>query len=147
MFSLKNVEKALVLLGLRQKMLKNHWFYRSGNRNCWKAIGFTSKEAEMYWKSIGFTMFSLQNIKKALVLRCFRSKSLKKHWFYCVFAQKYWKIIGFTSKEAVKQKKPLVLQSSLCKWILKLKKVKKPFVFPEKKFGFVYGAYEKLVLL
>ena len=84
------------------------------------------------WKSIGFTVFSLKNVEKPLVLLCFRSKMLKNHWFYCVFAQKCWKTIGFTSKEALKPKKTLVLQCSLCKWILKLKKVKKPCVFPEK---------------
>ena len=43
-------------------------------------------------------MFSLKSIEKALVLLCFRSKVLKKHWFYCVFAQKGWKTIGFIVK-------------------------------------------------
>ena len=50
-------------------------------------------------------MFSLKNVKKQLVLLCFRSTMLKNHWFYCVFAQKCWKSIGFTSKEALKPKK------------------------------------------
>ena len=47
---------------------------------------------------MGFTVFSLHNVEKALVLLCFRSKMLKKHWFYCVFAQKGWKTIGFIVK-------------------------------------------------
>ena len=50
------------------------------------------------WTTIGFTVCSLQNVEKPLVLLCFRSKRLKKHWFYCVFAQNCWKTIGFTSK-------------------------------------------------
>ena len=44
---------------------------------------------------IGFTVCSLKNVKKQLVLLCFRSKMLKNHWFYCVFAQKCSKTIGF----------------------------------------------------
>ena len=48
------------------------------------------------WKSIGFTVFSLQNVEKAMVLLCFRSKMLKNQWFYCGFDQKWWNTIGFT---------------------------------------------------
>ena len=57
---------------------------------------------------------------KPLVVLCFRSKVLKKHWFYCVFAQKGWKTIGFivkmqksektigfTMKKIQKEQKPL----------------------------------------
>ena len=73
MFSLKNVKKTLVLLCVRSKMLKNHWFYYVFAQKC--------------WKTIGFTVFSLQNVEKPLVLLCFRSNMLKNHWFYCVFAQ------------------------------------------------------------
>ena len=40
-------------------------------------------------------MCSFKNVKKSLVLLCFRSKMLKNHWFYCVFAPKCWKTIGF----------------------------------------------------
>ena len=40
------------------------------------------------WNTIGFTVFSFQDVEKALVLLCFRSKMLKKHWFYSVFAPK-----------------------------------------------------------
>ena len=54
-------------------------------------------------------MFSLKNVKKPLVLLCFRSKVLKKHWFYCVFAQTYWKTIGFTMFSFKRVEKPLVL--------------------------------------
>ena len=32
---------------------------------------------------------AINNVKKVVVLQCFRSNILKKHWFYCVFAQKY----------------------------------------------------------
>ena len=31
-------------------------------------------------------MFPLQNVVKPCVLLCFRSRMLKKHWFYCVCA-------------------------------------------------------------
>ena len=89
-FSLKIVEKALVLQCFGSKLLKKHWFYNVLAPKC--------------WKSIGFTVFSLQNVEKALVLQCFGSKMLKKHWFYCVFAPKCWKSIGFTNKEALKPK-------------------------------------------
>ena len=108
MFSLKDVEKPLVLHCFLSKMLKNHWFY----------CVFTQKHT----KTIGFIAFSLKNVEKPLVLWCFRSKMLKKqlvllgfhwkcwktigfivfsfkklenHWFYCVFVQKYVKTFGF----------------------------------------------------
>ena len=81
MFSLKNVKKPLVLLCVRSKMLKNHWFY--------------CVFAQKYWKGIGLIVFSRKKVEKALVLLCFRSKRLKNHWFYC--------------KNAKKWKKPLVL--------------------------------------
>ena len=41
MFSLTKVEKPLVLLSFRPKMLKNHWFYKPGHQKCSKSIGFT----------------------------------------------------------------------------------------------------------
>ena len=47
------------------------------------------------WKTNGFTVFSLKNVKKSLVLLCFRSNMLENHWFYCVFAHKCSKTIGF----------------------------------------------------
>ena len=40
------------------------------------------------WNTIGFTSFSFQDVEKALVLLCFRSKMLKKHWFYSAFTPK-----------------------------------------------------------
>ena len=94
-FSLKDVEKLVVSLCFRSKMLKNHWFY--------------CVFAQKGWKTIGFTVFSLQNDEKPLVLLCFRSKMLKNQWFYCVFAQKYWKSNGFTLFSLKKVEKPLVL--------------------------------------
>ena len=54
-------------------------------------------------------MFSLKSTEKALVLFCFRSKMLKNHWFYYVFAQKCWKTTGFTVFSLDNVKKPLVL--------------------------------------
>ena len=77
------------------KGASSHWFY----------YVFVQK----WWKTIGCIVFSLKNVEKPLVLLCFRSKILKKqwwycvfaqkplknHWFYCVFAQKCWKTIGF----------------------------------------------------
>ena len=56
-------------------------------------------------------MFSLKNVEKPLVLQCFHSKMLKKHWFYYVFAQKCWKTIGFTVFSLKNVEKPLVLQA------------------------------------
>ena len=146
MFSLKKVKKALVLLCFRSKKGKKHWFYCVFAQNCWKTIGFTSKEAEKNWKTIGFTVKPapgnratgqpgwsygfgvwvcntrswIRNEeplqpsclgKKALVLLCFRSKMLKKQWFYCVFAPKCWKNIGFTVFSLQNVEKALVLQT------------------------------------
>ena len=54
-------------------------------------------------------VFSFKNVKKQLVLLCFRSTMLKNHWFYCVFAQKCRKTIGFTMCSLKKVEKPLVL--------------------------------------
>ena len=62
MFSLENVEKPLVLLCVRSKILKNQWFYYVFAQKC--------------WKTNGFIMFSLKNIEKSLVLWCFRSKMM-----------------------------------------------------------------------
>ena len=39
-------------------------------------------------KNLGFTVFSLKHVEKALVLECFGSKMLKKHWFCYVSALK-----------------------------------------------------------
>ena len=43
-------------------------------------------------------MFSRKKVEKPLVLLCFRSKVVEKHWFYSVFTQKGWKTIGFIIK-------------------------------------------------
>ena len=42
-FSLKNNEKPMVLLCVRSKMLKNHWFYKQRGLKTKKTIGFTVK--------------------------------------------------------------------------------------------------------
>ena len=42
-FSLENVKKPLVLLCVRSKMLKNHWFYKQRGLKTKKTIGFTVK--------------------------------------------------------------------------------------------------------
>ena len=87
-FSLRDVAKTLVLLCFRSKILRNHWFYCVFAQTCGKIIGFTVFLLQKDEKNIGFTVFSVQNVKKPLVLLRVRSKTLKKHWFYCVFAQK-----------------------------------------------------------
>ena len=87
-FSLKNVEKPLVLLCFRSKMLKKALVLLCFRSEMLKKHWFYCVFAPKCWKSIGFTMFSLQNVEKALVLLCFRSKMLKKHWFYLVFVVK-----------------------------------------------------------
>ena len=59
-------------------------------------------------KNIGFTVFSLKNVKNPLVLLCCRSKNVKKHWFYCVFAQKcFKKNKWFYCEKNRKEQKPL----------------------------------------
>ena len=85
MFSLKCIEKQLVLLCFRSNMLKKHWVY--------------CVFAQKGWKTIGFIACSLKSIEKALVLPCFRSKRSKKKWFYCKISVKMQK----------SKKKPLVL--------------------------------------
>ena len=134
MFSVKHATKPLVLLCVRSKVLKNHWFY----------FVFAPKS----WKNIGFTVFSLKNVKKQLVLLCFRSKMLKKplvllsshskmmknHWCYRAFAGKTNSNNGFGPLNCNTRleklwgtltdklfREPLVL-------LKKCKKVKKPLV-------------------
>ena len=51
----KNVEKALVLLCVRSKMLKDHWFY--------KQRGLKTKKSQ---KTIGFTMKNFKKEQKPL---------------------------------------------------------------------------------
>ena len=157
------MKKPVVLLWKIFKKIKNHY----------KTCGFLKKRVVKPISIYGFGPWPSHTrldklwgtltdklFREPLVLLCVHSKMLKNHWFYCVFAQKYWKSIGFTVfslkkvekplvllQKCKKVKKPLVLQCSLCKWRLKLKKVKKPFVFPENNFGLTTGTYEKLVLL
>ena len=53
-----------------------------------------------------------KNIKNPVVLSCFRSKIMKKHWFYCVFAQKVAFLVKILVPKCKKHKnveKPLVL--------------------------------------
>ena len=57
-------EKALVLLGLRSKTLKNHWFYGVFAQKC--------------SKTIDFIVFSPANVSKMNVLSTLRSKTLIK---------------------------------------------------------------------
>ena len=52
-------------------------------------------------------MFSLKNVKKQLVLLCFRSKMFKKTIGFIVKMQKSEKTIGFTVKNFKKEQKPL----------------------------------------
>ena len=62
MFSLKNVEKQLVLLCFRSKMLKNQWFY--------KQRGLKTKKVEKK-KNIGFTEKNFTKVTKSFVLHSF----------------------------------------------------------------------------
>ena len=55
-------------------------------------------------------MFSLKSIEKALVLLCFRSKRLKKHWFYNKNAKKVKNHWFYYEKNTKVKKKPMVLQ-------------------------------------
>ena len=134
MFSLKSIEKALVLPCFRSKKWKKHWFYCVFAQNCWKTIGFTSKEAERYWKTIGFTVkpapatashqppatsngFGVWQTHTRTAgtqdsLRPRLSKDPqngKKHWFYSVFAQQCWTSIGFILFSLKNVEKALVL--------------------------------------
>ena len=54
-------------------------------------------------------MFSLKNVETQLVLLCFRSNMMKKHWFRCVFVQTWWKPIGFIVFSIKHYEKPSVL--------------------------------------
>ena len=71
MFSLQNVEEAMVLLGLRQKKMKKQWFY--------------CVFAQKYWQSIGFTAFSLKKvafIMNIIARTCKKrqKKTRQSHW-------------------------------------------------------------------
>ena len=46
-----------------------------------------------------------KNIKNPLVLLCFRSKIMKKLWFYCVFAQKVAFLVKILVPKCKKHKK------------------------------------------
>ena len=105
MFSLKHIEKALVLLCFHAKRLKqtlvllcfrlniltHHWFY----------CVFDQK----YWKSIGFTVFSLKKVEKPLVLlqKCKKVKNpLVLLWKISKKSKNHYKTCGFWRKRVVK---------------------------------------------
>ena len=67
MCSLKNIEKALVLLCFRSKRLKNQWFY------CKISVEMQKSE-----KSIGFTMKMFKKVKKPFVVQWFFEKRGRK---------------------------------------------------------------------
>ena len=89
--------------------------------NCFIMFSFTSVE-----KTIGFIVCSLKHVEKSLVLLWFRSKILKNHWFYCVFAQKFCKTITFSIK--IDKKIAFFVEILVRKW-QKRKKVKKTLRF------------------
>ena len=64
-------------------------------------------------------------------LFCFRSKLLKKYWFYCVIAQKCLKTIGFI---AFSLQQVAFLVRILVRKCIKRKKCKKPLVVIVKMF-------------
>ena len=91
MFSLKSIEKALVLLCFRSKMLKNHWFYCVFVQTC--------------WKTIGFIVFSFANVSKMNVLRVLGPQNLIKliqnliFWSQCCnFSENPCVCLGKTQK-------------------------------------------------
>ena len=63
--------------------MKKHWFYRSGNGNCWKHIGFIDRATEI--------------VKQTLVLSGHRN-CWKSIGFTDIEAEHKWKTIGFTVK-------------------------------------------------
>ena len=70
----KTIKTALVLQYGTKQWLNKHWFY-----SMWQ------KAIEKHW----FYSTEHQHVfKKQVVLLCVRSKMMKNHWFYCVFAQK-----------------------------------------------------------
>ena len=89
MFSLKNVEKPLVLLCFRSKMLKNQWFYKRRGRKTKKTIGFTVKPVPATSRQPRATDSDPEFEILAM---------LKNHWFYKQRGRKTKKNIGFTVK-------------------------------------------------
>ena len=85
---------------IQPKCEKSRWFYCVFAHACWKHIGFTvfslknvkktlvllCFRSEMWKKPLVLLCFRSNMVKKTLVLLCFRFKMLKIHWFYCVFA-------------------------------------------------------------
>ena len=64
-----------------------------------KALVLLCFRSKMVKKHWFYCVFA-PKVKKALVLLCFRSKMLKNHWFYKQRCRKTWKTIGFTVKRA-----------------------------------------------
>ena len=109
--SLKSVEKVVVVLCFRSKMLKKCWFYNVCVSKCWKSIGFIMFSFRNIEKALVSCCFQSKKDEKALVLQCFRSEMLNKHLFYSVFAPKCWKNNPFTVFSLQNVEKPLVLQA------------------------------------
>ncbi len=94
-FSLNNVEKPLILMCFRSKMVNDYWFYCAFAQKWWKTLGvsmFVPKHVEkplvspcfrpkmLYSKTIGFSLFLLKNVEQLL------GGKLKNDWLSHVFA-------------------------------------------------------------
>ena len=75
-------KKPVVLLCVRSKLLKNHWFYGVVAQKCLKKHWFYGVFARKYQKTVGFTLFSLKNNEKAMVLLGCPQNRLFLHWLY-----------------------------------------------------------------
>ena len=79
-FSLKNVEKSLVLLCARSKMLKKHWFYSVFFQHCWKTFNLWRVRSAML-QNIGFILCSLKHVETPCVLHTHvGAEKWEKHW-------------------------------------------------------------------
>ena len=137
MMSLTNVEKALVLQQNQPRateqpsnhagatdsgsefatlVLNKHWFYcktspeQPSNQAAMleqriRGLSLQHSFLEEEWGTLTDKLFR----EKALVLLCFRSRMLKKQWFYLVFDRKCWKSIGFTLFSIENCEKAMVL--------------------------------------
>ena len=105
--SVNKYKESMGFIDRTPKSLKKHWFYRSGNRNCWKNSGFTNKEAEtsenrwFYKPGQPGHNRATDSRSEIPILGC-RVRVWKKQWCCRSGNRNCWKNIGFTSKESEK---------------------------------------------
>ena len=90
----------------RSNIVTNHRFYCVFVQTCLEKHWFYCVFAQSLWKSNGFSMLSLEHVKKALVLLCFRWNIVQNHLFYCV-------LYVNENKKAKKWKKRLFFQRKI----------------------------------